>query len=171
KMKQISYKYIGLPKPSEDSISPSNKIYELANKENPIIRELSGTLKELDTFMINHDVKNAGRKILSQARNELNELSKKIDQLKAENQDLLKKKLDEQNEKFNQMMANYENSMEEHIKDKEIALMKQFDQEKHDLYQQHHEQLNSELSHQASKYKEELENELVRQAVDMQRRW
>ncbi|CAG8546207.1 1911_t:CDS:1, partial [Cetraspora pellucida] len=153
KVKQISYKYIGLPEPSEDSISPSDKISESSNKENPIIRKLSGTLKELETFMINHNVKNSGKKILSRAKDELNELSKNIDQLKAEDQDLLQKKLTEQQEEFDQTIAK-----------KEINLTQQFDQD----YQK---KLNSELSHQASKYKEELENELVRQAVDMQRRW
>ncbi|RIB02442.1 mitochondrial inner membrane protein [Gigaspora rosea] len=170
KVWRIGSKYINLPELSEDNIS-SDIISEFASKENPIIRKLSDTLRELDTFMVNHDLKHAGGKILSRARDELRNLSNNIDQLKADERDLCQKKLEEQNEKYNQIIDKYENSMDQQIKDKEFALKQQFDQEKRELYEQHYTQLNAELSRQASEHDNELKNELVRQAVDMQRRW
>ncbi|CAG8445470.1 6568_t:CDS:2 [Dentiscutata heterogama] len=170
KVWQIGNKYINLPELPEDKLKTSD-ISELANQGNPIIRKLSDTLKELDTIMVKHDLKNAGGKILSRAKDELGELSNQIDQLKADEQVLLQKKLEEQKEKYDQIIAKYENSMEQQVNDKEIALKQQFDQEKRELYEHHYEQLNAELSRQASEHDKELKNELVRQAVDMQRRW
>ncbi|CAG8732387.1 13922_t:CDS:2 [Dentiscutata erythropus] len=170
KVWQIGNKYINLPELPEDKLKTSD-ISELANQGNPIIRKLYDTLKELDTIMVKHDLKNVGGRILSQARDELGELSNQIDQLKADEQVLLQNKLEEQKEKYDQIIAKYENSMEQQVNDKETALKQQFDHDKRELQEQHYEQLNAELSRQASEHDKELKNELVRQAVDMQRRW
>lgn len=141
-----------------------NKDQKIVNKkaesfENPILFKLTNTLNELINILSNYDVKDKDD-LIKRAQEELKELEVHIDLLKIENQAKIQSTIDEQIEKYNQRYDS-----------KEYELKQQFEEEKRRLYEQHYEQLKSELARESTKHNEELKNALFRQATEMQRRW
>ncbi|GBB95012.1 hypothetical protein RclHR1_02460032 [Rhizophagus clarus] len=127
--------------------------------ENPILLKLANTINELVNILSNYDVKDKDD-LIKRAQEEIKELEVHIDLLKIENQARIQSTIDEQLEKYNQRYAS-----------KEYELKQQFEDEKRHLYEQHYEQLKSELARESAKHNEELKTALFRQATEMQRRW
>jgi mitofilin len=162
KGKEVVDKVIRIFKPTptvEPGIKESAKDVILNKDENPILLKLTNTLNELINILSNYDVKDKDD-LIKRAHEELKELEVHIDLLKIENQAKIQATIDEQVEKYNLRYAS-----------KEYELKQQFEDEKRRLYEQHYEQLKSELARESTKHNEELKNALFRQATEMQRRW
>jgi MICOS complex subunit MIC60 len=138
--------------------------------EDPILLKLNNTLNELINILNNYNVKDKDD-LIKRAQEELKELETHVKLLKIEDQAKIQFRVDEQTKKYDQLYALKEKKADEFLKMKEHELKQQSEDEKHRLYEQHYEQLKIELARESAKRDEEFKNELVRQAVEMQRRW
>ncbi|CAJ0756426.1 480_t:CDS:1, partial [Entrophospora sp. SA101] len=94
---------------------------------------------------------------------------KSDDDVKKEEQENIQQQLNEQTLKLNQILASHEKAVDEYIRGKEEEMKRQFEGDKQNIYNEFN--LVTELKRQLTKHKEELKNELIRQAINLERGW
>ncbi|CAJ0901501.1 2757_t:CDS:2 [Entrophospora sp. SA101] len=85
--------------------------------------------------------------------------------------DNIQQQLNEQTLKLNQILASHEKAVDEYIRGKEEEMKRQFEGDKQNIYNEFNQHLVTELKRQLTKHKEELKNELIRQAINLERGW
>nr|CAG8513160.1 181_t:CDS:2 [Entrophospora candida] len=83
----------------------------------------------------------------------------------------IQQQLNEQTLKLNQILASHEKAVDEYIRGKEEEMKRQFEGDKQNIYNEFNQHLVTELKRQLTKHKEELKNELIRQAINLERGW
>ncbi|KAG9299567.1 hypothetical protein G9A89_020738 [Geosiphon pyriformis] len=144
----------------------------------PILNKLHETINLLSELLTKEGIADKGQSIIIIATEDLEELRNRIEFIKAEAPALIRGALAEQEVTFNAILEDKEKDFTEHIsslknelgKERQF-LIQEFEAYKQKLMEQHEQYLTAELSRQAIRHAEQLKNELVRQAVAMQRRW
>lgn len=148
-------------------------VSELSASE-PVLGQLASTIDSLTRFLNDSPsiVENKGaREVISVAGLDLQSLGKRLEAVKEEERQKLAERLEEKAREFNQNLMQAEREMVERLEKQEDDWKTAFEHEREELVKAYREKLEGELSVQKEIIEQRLNEEVVAQGVEMQRRW
>ncbi|MCZ6909530.1 MAG: mitofilin family membrane protein, partial [Rickettsia endosymbiont of Ixodes persulcatus] len=148
-------------------------VSELSASE-PVLGQLASTIDSLTRFLNDSPsiVENKGaREVINVAGIDLQSLGKRLEAVKEEERQKLAERLEEKAREFNQNLMHAEREMVERLEKQEDDWKTAFEHEREELVKAYREKLDGELSVQKEIIEQRLNEEVVAQGVEMQRRW
>jgi len=108
---------------------------------------------------------------LEKAKQDLTNLAQRIEAVKAEERAVLGKKLDDHTKEYNGKLQELENHTRQKFDEQEKGWRDSFSQEQQKMIETYQKKLESELETQSEIINQRLEEEVISQGVDLQRRW
>ncbi|CAJ0833720.1 5621_t:CDS:2 [Entrophospora sp. SA101] len=133
--------------------------------------KISEIFKSDDVVKKENEENTKDKEIYHNSNTKISEVLKSDDDVKKEEQENIQQQLNEQTLKLNQILASHEKAVDEYIRGKEEEMKRQFEGDKQNIYNEFNQHLVTELKRQLTKHKEELKNELIRQAINLERGW
>ncbi|KAK3831097.1 MAG: mitochondrial inner membrane protein Mitofilin [Linnemannia gamsii] len=151
---------------AEKKEEPPKKLIKIApiESEEPIMSSLNTTLAQLVHILNENGIPEQGHEVFEKANAELKHLSERVEALKVEGEAQAATVMAELTEKYKRIVDEKENHHEGHISQLKRELADAFEQEKKDA-------IERELKIQQELLAEEQKQELIKYAMDMQRRW
>ncbi|KAI7938076.1 hypothetical protein MJO28_014996 [Puccinia striiformis f. sp. tritici] len=165
------------PPPTLPLLAPTVK--ELASSE-PILAQLASSIDSLAGFLRDHpNVIVRGKdpsgldppKVLSTASEDLKNLADRLQNLKEEKKLELQSKLDLQAKEYGKILLEAEKELHQRLDQQEENWKNEFDSERVKLSEKFQQKLNKELEVQESLINERLEQEVIKQGIEIQRNW
>ncbi|KAF9188829.1 Formation of crista junctions protein 1 [Haplosporangium sp. Z 767] len=146
--------------------APPKKLITVApiESEEPIMANLNTTLNQLVAIMNESGIPEQGHQVFEKANEELKHLSERIETLKVEGEAQAATVMAELTEKYNKLASEKESDHEGQISQLKKELAEAFEEEKKHA-------IARELQVQQDILREEQRQELLKYAMDMQRRW
>lgn len=145
----------------------------------PVLGQLAATIDSLASFL--RDVPQAASKssgdagsakdVLTTAELDLKNLGKRLEGIKAEERAALEKKLNEQAKEYSGLLLEAERELHTRLDKQESDWKNAFDNERSNLVKAYKSKLEAELETQQDIINERLKEEVVKQGIEMQRRW
>ncbi|KAG0247921.1 Formation of crista junctions protein 1 [Mortierella polycephala] len=132
--------------------------------EEPIMANLNTTLNQLVAIMNESGIPEQGHQVFEKANEELKQLSERVEALKVEGEAQAATVMAELTEKCNKLVSEKENAHESQVSQLKKELAEAFEEEKKLA-------IARELQVQQDILREEQKQELLKYAMDMQRRW
>ncbi|KAF9095702.1 Formation of crista junctions protein 1 [Mortierella sp. GBA35] len=132
--------------------------------EEPIMSSLNTTLAQLVHILNENGIPEQGHEVFEKANAELKHLSDRVEALKVEGEAQAATVMAELTEKYKRIVDEKESHHEGHVSQLKRELAEAFEQEKKDA-------IERELKIQQGILREEQKQELIKHAMDMQRRW
>ncbi|KAF9428569.1 Formation of crista junctions protein 1 [Podila epigama] len=132
--------------------------------EEPIMANLNTTLHQLVSILNENGIPEQGHQVFEKANEELKHLSERVEALKVEGEAQAATVMAQLTEKYNRLVSEKEAHHEGHVSQLKKELEETFEQEKK-------EAIERELKIQQELLREEQKQELMKYAMDMQRRW
>lgn len=148
-------------------------VSELSASE-PVLGQLASTIDSLTRFLNDSPsiVENKGaREVINVAGLDLQSLGKRLETVKEEERQKLAERLEEKAREFNQNLMHAEREMVERLEKQEDDWKTAFEHEREELVKAYREKLDGELSVQKEIIEQRLNEEVIAQGVEMQRRW
>ncbi|KAF9564106.1 Formation of crista junctions protein 1 [Mortierella alpina] len=153
-------------KKEEAAPTPAKKLITVApiESEEPIMANLNTTLTQLVAILNESGIPEQGHQVFEKANEELKHLSERVEALKVEGEAQAATVMAELTEKYNRLVSEKETHHEGHISQLKKELTEACELEKKQA-------IERELKIQQEILREEQKQELVKYAMDMQRRW
>jgi mitofilin len=150
----------------EEAPAPPKKLIKIApiESEEPVMSSLNATLAQLVHILNENGIPEQGHEVFEKASEELKHLSERVEALKVEGEAQAATVMAELTEKYKRIVDEKEEHHEGHISQLKRELADAFEQEKKDA-------IERELKIQQEILREEQKQELIKYAMDMQRRW
>ncbi|KAF9919797.1 Formation of crista junctions protein 1 [Linnemannia zychae] len=150
----------------EEEPVPPKKLIKIApiESEEPVMASLNATLAQLVHILNENGIPEQGHEVFEKANEELKNLSERVEALKVEGEAQAATVMAELSEKYKRIVDEKEADHEGHISQLKRELADAFEQEKKDA-------IERELKIQQEILHEEQKQELIKYAMDMQRRW
>ncbi|KAG0078766.1 Formation of crista junctions protein 1 [Linnemannia elongata] len=150
----------------EEAPAPPKKLIKIApiESEEPVMSSLNATLAQLVHILNENGIPEQGHEVFEKANEELKHLSERVEALKVEGEAQAATVMAELTEKYKRIVDEKETHHEGHISQLKRELADAFEQEKKDA-------IERELKIQQEILREEQKQELIKYAMDMQRRW
>jgi len=138
----------------------------------PIIGQLASTIDAL-TLLVESTPSTSERTAsqLQKAKTDLTRLAERIDSLKQDESSALKEKLDEQAQQYNRSLRKLDLQAQERFADQEKGWTKSFNDERQKIVEAYQKKLAAELEKQSEIINRRIEEEILTQGVELQRRW
>ncbi|KAA1086657.1 Formation of crista junctions protein 1 [Puccinia graminis f. sp. tritici] len=165
------------PPPALPLLAPTVK--NLSSSE-PILGQLASSIDSLAGFLRDHpDVVVRGKdpsgkdapRVLSTASEELKNLAGRLETIKSEKQAQLQNQLESQAKEYGKILLDAERELHQRLDQQEESWKNTFDQERSKLAKSFEDKLAKELETQQALINERLEQEVISQGLEMQRRW
>ncbi|PLW49548.1 hypothetical protein PCANC_09005 [Puccinia coronata f. sp. avenae] len=165
------------PPPALPLIAPALK--ELSSSE-PILGQLATSIDNLAGFLRDHpDVVVRGKdssgrdapRVLSTASEDLKNLAGRLEAIKSEKQAQLQSQLEAQAKEYGKILLDAERELHQRLDQQEESWKNTFDEERAKLTKSFQDKLAKELETQQALIDERLEQEVIAQGLQMQRRW
>ncbi|KAG0329727.1 Formation of crista junctions protein 1 [Podila humilis] len=146
--------------------APPKKLITIApiESEEPIMTNLNTTLHQLVSILNENGIPEQGHEVFEKANAELKNLSERVEALKVEGEAQAATVMAELTEKYKRLVSEKEADHEGHVTQLKKELEEAFEEEKRKAIQH-------ELKIQQDLLREEQKQELMKYAMDMQRRW
>ncbi|KAF9962619.1 Formation of crista junctions protein 1 [Mortierella alpina] len=153
-------------KKEEAAPTPAKKLITVApiESEEPIMTNLNTTLTQLVAILNESGIPEQGHQVFEKANEELKHLSERVEALKVEGEAQAATVMAELTEKYNRLVSEKETHHEGHISQLKKELAEASELEKKQA-------IERELKIQQEILREEQKQELMKYAMDMQRRW
>ncbi|KAF9284643.1 Formation of crista junctions protein 1 [Mortierella alpina] len=153
-------------KKEEAAPTPAKKLITVApiESEEPIMTNLNTTLTQLVAILNESGIPEQGHQVFEKANEELKHLSERVEALKVEGEAQAATVMAELTEKYNRLVSEKESHHEGHISQLKKELAEASELEKKQA-------IERELKIQQEILREEQKQELLKYAMDMQRRW
>ncbi|KAG0011433.1 Formation of crista junctions protein 1 [Podila clonocystis] len=153
-------------KDEESAPAPPKKLITIApiESEEPIMSNLNTTLHQLVSILNENGIPEQGHEVFEKANAELKHLSERVEALKVEGEAQAATVMAELTEKYNRLVSEKEAHHEGHVSQLKKELEETYEQEKRKA-------IEHELKIQQEILREEQKQELMKYAMDMQRRW
>ncbi|TCD63207.1 Formation of crista junctions protein 1 [Steccherinum ochraceum] len=157
------------PPPPLPLVAPA--VQEFAASE-PVISQLASVIDNLASYLnANPSAAEKAHGILEDAKTDLTQLAKRIDEVKEEERAKLEATLDEQTREYSLKLMEFEMAAQDKLDSQEDDFRKLFEEEKGKFIAAYREKLNKELETQSEIINERLKEEVVAQGIELQRRW
>ncbi|KAF9376587.1 Formation of crista junctions protein 1 [Podila verticillata] len=152
-------------KKEEAPVAPK-KLITIApiESEEPIMSNLNTTLHQLVTILNENGIPEQGHEVFEKANAELKHLNERVEALKLEGEAQAATVMAELTEKYNRLVSEKEAHHEGHVSQLKKELEETYEEEKRRA-------IEHELKIQQDLLREEQKQELMKYAMDMQRRW
>ncbi|KAF9121243.1 Formation of crista junctions protein 1 [Mortierella sp. 14UC] len=171
KVEEVKEKAVEIKETIQEQIvekkeEPPKKLIKIApiESEEPIMSSLNTTLAQLVHILNENGIPEQGHEVFEKANEELKHLSERVEALKVEGEAQAATVMAELTEKYKRIVDEKESHHEGHISQLKRELADAFEQEKKDA-------IERELKIQQEILREEQKQELIKYAMDMQRRW
>ncbi|KAF9322226.1 Formation of crista junctions protein 1 [Podila minutissima] len=146
--------------------APPKKLITIApiESEEPIMSDLNTTLHQLVSILNENGIPEQGHEVFEKANAELKHLSERVEALKVEGEAQAATVMAELTEKYDRLVSEKEAHHEGHVSQLKKELEETYEQEKRKA-------IEHELKIQQEILREEQKQELMKYAMDMQRRW
>lgn len=153
-------------KEEEVAPAPPKKLITIApiESEEPIMSDLNTTLHQLVSILNENGIPEQGHEVFEKANAELKHLSERVEALKVEGEAQAATVMAELTEKYDRLVSEKEAHHEGHVSQLKKELEETYEQEKRKA-------IEHELKIQQEILREEQKQELMKYAMDMQRRW
>ncbi|KAF9303488.1 Formation of crista junctions protein 1 [Mortierella antarctica] len=153
-------------KEEEVAPAPPKKLITIApiESEEPIMSDLNTTLHQLVSILNENGIPEQGHEVFEKANAELKHLSERVEALKVEGEAQAATVMAELTEKYDRLVSEREAHHEGHVSQLKKELEETYEQEKRKA-------IEHELKIQQEILREEQKQELMKYAMDMQRRW
>ncbi|KAG0294071.1 Formation of crista junctions protein 1 [Linnemannia gamsii] len=150
----------------EEAAAPPKKLIKIApiESEEPVMSSLNATLAQLVHILNENGIPEQGHEVFEKANEELKHLNERVEALKVEGEAQAATVMAELTEKYKRIVDEKEEHHEGHVSQLKRELANAFEQEKKDA-------IERELKIQQEILREEQKQELIKYAMDMQRRW
>lgn len=150
----------------EEAAAPPKKLIKIApiESEEPVMSSLNATLAQLVHILNENGIPEQGHEVFEKANEELKHLNERVEALKVEGEAQAATVMAELTEKYKRIVDEKEEHHEGHVSQLKRELANAFEQEKK-------EAIERELKIQQEILREEQKQELIKYAMDMQRRW
>lgn len=134
------------PQPSAPALP---RLAAIITSPEPVIAHLAGTIDSLTSFAeANPLAASQMAPVLEKAKNDLSELSTKMEKVVEEERSRLEAQMDEQTREYTIKLLEVEMAAQDKLDDQELAFRKIFDEERMKLVQSYREKLQNELKTQ-----------------------
>ncbi|KAG0201843.1 Formation of crista junctions protein 1 [Mortierella sp. GBA30] len=146
--------------------APAKKLIAVApiESEEPIMANLNTTLHQLVTILNETGIPEQGHQVFEKANEELKHLSERVEALKVEGEAQAATVMAELTEKYSRLVSEKETDHEGQMSQLKKELAEAYEEEKKQA-------IERELKIQQEILREEQKQELLKYAMDMQRRW
>lgn len=151
-------------------VAPAVK--SLASNE-PILGQLAATIDNLAKFVEakTDDISGNATSVLVKAQDDIEQLAKRLEKIKAEETAKLEKSLKTQASEYSSLLLAAEKDLVERLDTQEEDWKKAFDEERRHLVSAYKEKLDKELETQHEIINQRLKEEVIAQGIELQRRW
>jgi len=165
------------PPPALPLLAPTLK--DLSSSE-PILGQLASSIDSLAGFLRDHpDVLVRGKdpsgqdapRVLSTASQDLKNLAGRLEAIKSEKQAQLQQKLEAQAKEYGKILLDAERELHQRLDQQEENWKNTFEEERSKLTKSFQDKLAKELETQLALINERLDQEVISQGLEMQRRW
>ncbi|KAL1921867.1 uncharacterized protein VTP21DRAFT_10509 [Calcarisporiella thermophila] len=136
-----------------------------------LVCQLVQTLNELSAVVNEIGPTPKLAKVIEEARGELSMLGEKFNELRDRNVSIVKAALKEQARAFHELLHEHEAQVSTNVEKHLAESAALWNEEKLRLFEQYRDELKAELERQGAEHAQRLQEALVRQAVETQRRW
>lgn len=153
--------------PEITRIDPIN----MKNANEPVVQDLAKLLNDI-IAVVNAD--NANKRFspaISKAKSELENIGNKIQALKVEASKEADKKIETSRDDFNRASQEFIKRIEQEMQAQEASWKDEFDSARRKLHEDYEQRLKAEIEAQNQVNEQRLRNELLEQAVELQRRF
>ncbi|KAF9210624.1 Formation of crista junctions protein 1 [Podila verticillata] len=166
KFDQVKDKAQEIKEKKEEAPVAPKKLITIApiESEEPIMSNLNTTLHQLVTILNENGIPEQGHEVFEKANVELKHLSERVEALKLEGEAQAATVMAELTEKYNRLVSEKEAHHEGHVSQLKKELEETYEEEKRRA-------IEHELKIQQDLLREEQKQELMKYAMDMQRRW
>lgn len=168
------------PLPSPPPLPLLAPIVKDLSSSEPILGQLASSIDSLAGFLRDHpEVVVRGKdpsgkdapRVLSSATEDLKNLARRLEEIKSEEQAQLRTKLETQAKEYGKVLLDAERELHQRLDQQEENWKMTFDQERSQLAKSFEQKLAKELETQQALINERLEQEVISQGLEMQRRW
>ncbi|KAG0243367.1 Formation of crista junctions protein 1 [Actinomortierella wolfii] len=164
--KEEEKKVQGEEKKAEEATKPEVKKVTIVkvDSQEPILTNLNATLHQLVAILNETGIPEQGHQVFEKANAELQALNERLEALKAEGEAQALTVMNELTERYNKLASQKDSDHELHVSQVKDELHKVYEEEKKAAIEQ-------ELARQKELLEEQQRQELIKYAIDMQRRW
>ncbi|KAH8925723.1 hypothetical protein BT69DRAFT_1307891 [Atractiella rhizophila] len=138
----------------------------------PLVGQIASTIDNLTNFLNSNPVHSSSVVgVVEAARNDLKNLTERMERIKKEESEKLEKQLESQAAQYSDMLAKQEMSAIEGLDKMEEGWKNAFDQEREVMLNSYRTKLEAELDVQKQIINERLKEEIVSKGIELQRRW
>ncbi|KTW26578.1 uncharacterized protein T551_03495 [Pneumocystis jirovecii RU7] len=160
-----------LPKNSSAPSSVSSSFISLNQEIHPSVRSLAESVNAIITAINDLNANGLLKESLSALKNDITILNAALHQTDTQTKTTIDQKLSEQKSYFEDLLKAQETSLQTQLANQETYWMTVLKQEYERLSETYHERLLGELKKLKELNEKKLKNELIQQAIELQRRW